>query len=133
MSMLSKKILALTLSMVILLQFDGFLNVFKIPAIYEHYQHHTLAHGEDLSFFTFLEIHLSNDPAHQHHHDDGHEWPLQPTQAQNGVFLALATLPKNISQTLVLQTTLVLNKTPYQEGYYVSDFLSRVWQPPKLN
>lgn len=97
----------------------------KIPAIWEHYQHHRTEHGENtLSFVEFLVDHFTGT---DHQEADHATLPLHSMGVSVGVFVAaeLTTDVQPYFAELTRTTYAQPDAKPYSQTY------SKIWEPPR--
>lgn len=104
--------------------------VIKLPALIQHYMEHEDLQS-DISFIDFLKEHYTNPGSHpdipQHHHDN---LPLKTINIHS------ASVVSPISTFNVVSTVFIESNQSaiplYQEGNFINNYLSQIWQPPRL-
>ncbi|MCA0333204.1 MAG: hypothetical protein LCH44_04570 [Bacteroidetes bacterium] len=108
----------------------AFGELLKLPVLIQHYMEHEDLQG-DISFFDFLKEHYNNPEAHpdipNHHHDN---LPLKTLSAHSTSVVSPIPIFNVVSTTFIEsdQTTIPL----YQEGNFINNYLSQIWQPPRF-
>jgi hypothetical protein len=104
--------------------------IFKIQHLVAHYLEHTAKEG-NTPFAEFLHIHYSHD--HNNHHDDHHDKGCLPFQGDHGypVNFIGVSLQHPIEFAIGPQalSPVLQQKLP---NFTFSDYLSKIWQPPRL-
>lgn len=125
-----KRISALFFLFIFLSANTMFGEIIKLPTLIQHYMEHEELQG-NISFMAFLEEHYTNPDSHpnipKHHHDN---LPLKtlnvhstPVTSVIPVFDVVSTIFTESNQTAI---------PLYQEGNFINNYLSRIWQPPRL-
>lgn len=102
----------------------------KLPVLIQHYLEHEGLQG-DISFIDFLKEHYTNQGSHpdfpQHHHDN---LPLKTLNVHSTSIVSNVPVFNVVATSLFEsnQTTIPL----YKEGNFINNYLSQIWQPPRL-
>ena len=104
--------------------------LFKLQHLVVHYLEHSSKEG-DSSFVEFLHIHYSHD--HNNHKDEHHDKGCLPFQGDHGCqvnyigcFSANDPIEVSLKQQIVS-----IEQQALLPNFIVSDYLSKIWQPPK--
>lgn len=125
-----RKLIVISLLTIFVCGDTVFGEVFKLPALVEHYMEH--ARLEDhISIISFLKEHYTNSEHHpdipHHHHDN------LPFKALNGhTFQIVSAVPHTGFE--LWDTDGFNNKKRYRRPMvqYTYNALSQIWQPPRL-
>lgn len=127
-----RRILALFFLFTFLSANTPFGEVIKLPVLIQHYIEHEELQ-KNISFLDFLKEHYSNTTSHpvfpQHHHDN---LPLKTLNEHSITIASCIPTFKIIFEPIFFesdQTTTPL----YQEGNFINNYLSQIWQPPRLS
>jgi hypothetical protein len=104
--------------------------LFKLQHLVSHYFEHSSKDG-NISFAEFLHVHYSHD--HDNHKDEHHDKGCLPFQGDHGClgnYINYFSSADPIKITLKQQVTSI-EQQPLLPTIIVSDYLSKIWQPPK--
>jgi hypothetical protein len=102
----------------------------KLPLLIEHYLEHK-EQKSDLTFWTFLKVHYSDNKLIDEDHDQDMKLPFKSDDGCINITLT-AVIGCPLSD-LVLKPFISEAKTffSYEESFLPSSFLTSIWQPPK--
>jgi hypothetical protein len=104
--------------------------LFKLQHLVIHYFEHSSKEGNS-SFAEFLHVHYSHD--HDNHQDEHHDKGCLPFQGDHGCqinYIGLFSSEEPVDVTLK-QQVISIKQQPLLPNFIVSDYLSKIWQPPK--
>ncbi|HOZ87191.1 MAG TPA: hypothetical protein PL029_05495 [Bacteroidia bacterium] len=104
--------------------------LFKLHHLVAHYYEHS-SKQQNQSFAEFLHMHYSAD--HNNHHDEHQDNGCLPFQGDHGcqinaIGLFSAEEPVDVA---LKQQVIAIKQQPLLSNFIISDFLSKIWQPPK--
>ncbi|PBQ30682.1 hypothetical protein CNR22_02465 [Sphingobacteriaceae bacterium] len=105
--------------------------LFKLQHLVAHYLEHSSKESGG-SIAEFLHIHYSHD--HKNHKDEHHDKGCLPFQGDHGCQLnSITYFASNDHIELTLKQHIVaVEQQAALPNFSVSDYLSKIWQPPKL-
>ncbi len=128
-----RKIFPFLMAVMLVAPTESFHFFSKIPAIIGHYQHHLEAHDEEQGFLNYLASHLSGDTDHHTDHAEDHESPFHHHEQECCAVQLIAPFPRPQLMLTALKGIPAKKINPYQSPSPHSDFLSAIWQPPKVS
>lgn len=104
--------------------------LFKLQHLIVHYFEH-VSKEENSSFADFLHVHYSHD--HDNHQDEHHDKGCLPFQGDHGCQINLTGFfsSNDPIQVTLKQQIVSIEQQPLLPNFIVSDYLSKIWQPPK--
>lgn len=106
--------------------------VIKLPALIHHYLEHEQLQG-NISFLSFLKEHYTNPGSHpdlpHHHHDN---LPLKSLNVHSTSVVNFCSKPQVVFERHFFEVDKT-NIPSYQKGNYINNYLSQIWQPPRLS
>ena len=109
----------------------AFGEVWKLPVLVQHYGEHEALQG-NISFLDFLKEHYTDPNSHSdlpyHHHDN------LPLKTLNIYSTSVVCFIPNfgIGEEQILFESTSHNVPLYQEGNFINNYLSQIWQPPRI-
>ena len=110
----------------------AFGELLKLPVLVQHYmEHEDLQDG--ISFIDFLKEHYINPDSHpdipHHHHDN---LPLKTLNGHSTPIVNFCSKPQVVFERHFFEVEKT-NIPSYQKGNYINNYLSQIWQPPRLS
>ncbi|WP_291274046.1 hypothetical protein [Flavobacterium sp.] len=125
-----KKYITLAFLCVYLFSMTEVHQLLKMPLLVEHYLEHK-QENKQLSLLSFFEMHYLNGQHLDSDHDKDMQLPFKNFQDNHpNVVLALPESVEFIPPYVFPQDVMVLNFNEHQ--IFISNFLTSIWQPPKI-
>lgn len=105
--------------------------LFKVPHLIFHYFTHK-AEQKEMALLDFIDIHYEHDHDHEKSEDEHHDKGCLPFQGEHQCSLNTITAISHVADELFVPVAERETATALYSYPYSSNFLSAIWQPPKI-